>query len=124
MKTSFLTLAAAALIVLSTGSCKKEMPVYSFRIVVVNEDGIRIQNALVRATAPVVNAIPDFYDTTNVYGESKIHTYPYEAVLQVKASKGGNPPLVEGCGFVKLIADSVVELKVVMLPYSGGTSGC
>ena len=100
------------------------MPVYSFRIVVVNEDGIRIQNALVRATAPVVNAIPDFYDTTNVYGESKIHSYPYEAVLLVKASKGGNPPLVEGCGFVKLIADSVVELKVVMLPYTGGASGC
>jgi hypothetical protein len=42
----------------------------------------------------------------------------------VKASKGGNPPLVEGCGFVKLIADSVVELKVVMLPYTGGASGC
>lgn len=124
MKNTFLTFCAAVLVLLSTGSCKKELPVYSFRIVVVNEDGIRIQNALVRATAPVVNAIPDFYDTTNVYGESKIHTYPYEAVLQVKASKGGNPPLVEGCGFIKLVADSVVELKVVMLPYTGGASGC
>jgi hypothetical protein len=67
MKNTFLTFCAAALVLLSTGSCKKEMPVYSFRIVVVNEDGIRIQNALVRATAPVVNAIPDFYDTTNVW---------------------------------------------------------
>jgi hypothetical protein len=124
MKKSFFTFVGLALVLLSAGSCQKELPVYSFRIVVVNEDGIRIQNALVRATAPVVNAIPDFNDTTNVFGETGIHTYPYEAVLQVKASKGGNPPLVEGCGFVKLIADSVVELKVVVLPYSGGASGC
>ncbi len=117
-----------ALVLFASGillsGCEKTPPNYQFKVIVVNENGVRIQNAIVRATAPVINAIPDFTDTTGVFGETGIHSYPYEAVLQVKASKGGNPPLVEGCGFVKLIADSVVEVKIVVLPYNGGASGC
>ena len=46
------------------------------------------------------------------------------AVLQVTAQKGGSPPVVFGCGYIKLQADSVVNMTIVVLPYVVGVAGC
>ena len=55
-----------------TSCAPKDAPVYRFKIkvVAINEDGeaIALQNATVRATAPVVNAIPDFEGRSGVDG--------------------------------------------------------
>lgn len=103
-------------------ACKKESPSYPFRIIVVDEDGNRIQNAYVRATAPIPDAIPDFEGYTGFDGSASFE-YSDEAVLQVTAQKG-TPPSFEGCAYVKLEADNTVEIYVVMLPYSNGSAGC
>ena len=50
--------------------------------------------------------------------------YNMPAVLQVTAQKGSNPPVVFGCGYIKLEADSVVNMTIVVLPYVVGVAGC
>jgi len=85
--------AAAALIAATLTSCSpKDAPVYRFQIevVAVNEDGelIPIQNASVRATAPVVNALPDFQGFSGIDGivrdseGNDLFQYGLPAVLQ------------------------------------------
>ena len=107
-------------------ACAKPEPEsFQFRITVVNEEGIPIQNASVHATAPVINALPDFKGFTGVDGVFRIDNedvlnYGLPAVLQVTAEKGSNPPVVFGCGYLKLVRDSVAELTVVLLPYTPG----
>lgn len=119
-----------ALVALVAFACTKPEPTpFQFRITVVNEMGIPIQNALVNATAPVVNALPDFEGFTGIDGVLRIDskdvlTYDLPAVLQVTAQKGSNPPVVFGCGYLKLIRDSVAELTVVLIPYASGSAGC
>jgi len=127
--TKFLLPLVAVVLLPSCGD--DEPPTYPFRITVVNEEGIPIQNARVHATAPVVNAIPDFQGYTGLDGvfyneedNSDFHVYDLPAVLQVTAEKGNDPPVVFGCGYLKLIADSVVEMTVVLLPYNPGAAGC
>jgi hypothetical protein len=98
----------------------------------VNEDGVLIplQNASVHATAPVVNAIPDFEGRSGVDGivrdaeGNDVFQYGLPAVLQVTAQKGGNPPVVFGCGYQKIVADSTAKVQIVVQPYVEGVSGC
>ncbi|MDA9151690.1 hypothetical protein OAV84_02675 [Schleiferiaceae bacterium] len=122
-----------ALLVITFGlsACKKkDAPVYSFSVEVIDENGTPIQNAYVRATAPVVNAIPDFQGHTGIDGIMRndsgddVFEYTMPAVLQITAQKGDNPPVVFGCGYLKLEPDSTVVMKIVVLPYSNGTAGC
>jgi len=122
---------ALSVIVFSFAGCtKKELPIYRFTIEVVDENGIPIQNAYVRATAPVVNAIPDFQGHTGIDGIMRndsgddVFEYTMPAVLQITAQKGDNPPVVFGCGYLKLEPDSTVHMKIVVLPYTNGAAGC
>jgi hypothetical protein len=124
-------LLALLVITLGLSACKKkDAPVYSFSVEVIDENGTPIQNAYVRATAPVVNAIPDFQGHTGIDGIMRndsgddVFEYTMPAVLQITAQKGDNPPVVFGCGYLKLEPDSTVVMKIVVLPYSNGTAGC
>lgn len=128
MKRILFTLLAAGL---SFAACtKKDAPVYSFKVEVVDENGTPIQNAYVRATAPVVNAIPDYQGHTGIDGVMRndsgddVFEYTMPAVLQITAQKGDNPPVVFGCGYLKLEPDSTVVMKIVVLPYTNGSAGC
>ena len=127
--------AAAALIAATLTSCSpKDAPVYRFQIevVAVNDDGelIPIQNATVRATAPVVNALPDFTGLSGIDGivrdseGNDLFQYGLPAVLQVTAQKGGNPPVVFGCSYLKLTSDSTAKVQIIVQPYVEGVSGC
>tara|TARA_B100000497_G_C7287055_1_gene197598 strand:+ start:32 stop:421 length:390 start_codon:yes stop_codon:yes gene_type:complete len=112
------------------GCEKPDSSSFQFTIKVVDENGIPIQNASVQATAPVVNAIPNFIGETGLDGIMKddagvsLFEYNMPAVLQVTAQKGNNPPVVFGCGYIKLEADSVVNMTIVVLPYVVGVAGC
>lgn len=124
-------LLALLVITLGLSACKKkDAPVYSFSVEVIDENGTPIQNAYVRATAPVVNAIPDFQGHTGIDGIMRndsgddVFEYTMPAVLQITAQKGDNPPVVFGCGYLKLEPDSTVVMKIVVLPYSNGSAGC
>ena len=128
MKRILFTLLAAGV---SFVACtKKDAPVYSFSVEVVDENGTPIQNAYVRATAPVVNAIPDYQGHTGIDGVMRndsgddVFEYTMPAVLQITAQKGDNPPVVFGCGYLKLEPDSTVVMKIVVLPYTNGSAGC
>ena len=112
-------------------ACEKpENSSFQFSIKVVDENGVPIQNASVQATAPVLNAIPNFTGQTDIDGVMKddaglsLFEYNMPAVLQVTAQKGSNPPVVFGCGYIKLKADSVVDVTIVVLPYVVGVAGC
>jgi hypothetical protein len=128
MKKIFFTLVISALAF--TGCEKRDSPIFQFTIQVVDENGTPIQNATVQATAPVVNAIPDFVGQTGIDGIMtdldgvSLFEYSMPAVLQVTAQKGDNPPAVFGCGYIKLEADSVVNMKIIILPYVVGVAGC
>jgi hypothetical protein len=108
---------------LSLFSCEKEAAKYPFTVIVQTEDGTRVQNAAVTATAPVANAIPNFTGATDENGMVSFE-YDQEAVLQVQATKGENPPSFIGCNFVKLEADNTVTITIVLLPYDPASSGC
>lgn len=128
------TFSATLFAALVTSCAPKEAPVYRFKIkvVAINEDGepIALQNATVRATAPVVNAIPDFEGRSGVDGivrdadGNDIFQYGLPAVLQITAQKGGNPPVVFGCSYLKLVPDSTATVEIVVQPYVEGVSGC
>lgn len=128
------TFSATLFAALVTSCAPKEAPVYRFKIkvVAINEDGepIALQNATVRATAPVVNAIPDFEGRSGVDGivrdadGNDIFQYGLPAVLQITAQKGGNPPVVFGCRYLKLVPDSTATVEIVVQPYVEGVSGC
>ena len=113
-----------------TACTKDDAPVYRFSVEVTDENGVPIQNAYVRATAPVVNAIPDFQGHTGIDGIMRndsgddVFEYHMPAVLQITAQKGDSPPVVFGCGYVKLEPDSTVVMKIVVLPYTNGSAGC
>ena len=53
-----------------------------------------------------------------------VFQYGLPAVLQVTAQKGGTPPTVFGCGYLKLVADSTAKVQIVVQPYVEGVSGC
>jgi hypothetical protein len=117
--------AAAALIAASLTSCSpKDAPVYGFQIevVAVNDDGelIPIQNA----------TVPDFTGFSGIDGivrdaeGNDLFQYGLPAVLQVTAQKGGNPPVVFGCSYLKLTSDSTAKVQIIVQPYVEGVSGC
>ncbi|MDX5339219.1 MAG: hypothetical protein LPK25_09335 [Cyclobacteriaceae bacterium] len=103
-------------------SCKKEVPTYPFSIQVVSQNGTPIQNAMIEATAPVADALPDFIGYSDVEGFVRFE-YDFEAVLLITASKG-NPPVFFGCDYIKLKADETVSLKIIMTEYDPQDSGC
>jgi hypothetical protein len=105
------------------GSCKKSDSSYDFTVTVINEEGRRLQNIVVEATADVPNALPDFKATTNEDGQVQFE-YEFEAVLKIRATRGSNPPTWMGCKFVKLEADRNVPVTVVLLPYDPSQPGC
>ncbi len=111
------------LLTLSLFSCEKEAAKYPFTVIVEAEDGTRVQNVTVTATAPVANPIPNFTGATDENGTVSFE-YDQEAVLQVEATKGSNPPAFIGCNFVKLEADNNVTITVILLPYDPASSGC
>ena len=129
MKHFFLFILTSSLLFIF-GCEKPESSSFQFSIKVVDENGVPIQNASVQATAPVLNAIPNFTGQTDIDGIMKddeglsLFEYNMPAVLQVTAQKGGNPPVVFGCGYIKLEADSVVNMTIVVLPYVVGVAGC
>jgi len=104
-------------------SCTKQSFNYPFKITVLSEDGTPLGNINIEAGAPVPDAIPDFSGATDQNGEITF-TYTYEAVLQVVATRGVNPPSYIGCGFIKLEADNTVELTIIMQPYDPSQQGC
>ena len=107
--------------------CKKNSNNFPFtvQVVVINAEGneVPVSGVVVNAGAPVPDALPDFTDTTNSDGQVSF-TYQYEAVLQVVATRGFNPPSYIGCGFIKLIQDENVVLKIVLQPYDPSQQGC
>lgn len=129
MKHFFLFILTSSLLFIF-GCEKPDSSSFQFSIKVVDENGVPIQNASVQATAPVLNAIPNFTGQTGVDGIMKddeglsLFEYNMPAVLQVTAQKGGSPPVVFGCGYIKLQADSVVNMTIVVLPYVVGVAGC
>lgn len=130
----FFALTAVLIAAAATSCAPKDAPVYRFKIkvVAINEDGeaIALQNASVRASAPVINPLPLFEGRSGVDGivrdaeGNDLFQYAYPAVLQVTAQKGGNPPVVFGCSYLKLIPDSTATVEIVVQPYVEGVSGC
>ena len=113
----------SALVSFAFTSCKKQSFNYPFTIKVITESGAPANNIYVEAGAPVPKAIPDFSGYTDVNGLISF-TYDYEAVLQIVATRGSNPPSFIGCGFVKLEADNNVEITIVLQPYDPSQQGC
>jgi len=111
------------LILLSFTSCKKQSFNFPFTVKVITEAGIPVNNILVEAGAPVPDAIPEFSGVTDEDGLITF-TYTYEAVLQIIATRGVNPPTYIGCGFVKLEADNNVEVTIVLQVYDPAQQGC
>lgn len=117
-----LLLVFVAIATLAATGCKKETPVYNFTVRVVDEEGTRLPNVFVEATADVPDAIPDFSGITSETGEISF-SYEYEAVLKIRASRG-NPARWMGCNFVKLSADNTVIVTVVLAPFDPTQPGC
>lgn len=121
MKKSLVLLALGFSLIFS--SCDKEDPGYSFTVRVVNEEGVRLPNVFIEASADVPEAIPDFKGITNENGEISFE-YEYEAVLKIRATRGSNPPTWMGCNFVKLEANQNVMVTVLLIPYDPSQPGC
>ncbi len=113
----------STLIIFSFNSCKKQSFNYPFTVRVITETGVPAGNIFIQAGAPVPDAIPDFSGSTDQNGLVTF-TYEYEAVLQIIATRGINPPSFIGCGFVKLEADKNVEITIVLQPYNPAQQGC
>ena len=109
--------------VVAFSSCTKEDPRYTFTVRVINEDGVRLPNVFIEASADVPDALPDFSGITDEDGEISFE-YQYEAVLKVRATRGSNPPTWMGCNFVKLEADKNVIVTVLLIPYDPSQPGC
>ena len=103
--------------------CEKTSNNFPFTVHVITEDGTPVANIDVVATAPVPDAIPYFEGVTNLDGNVSF-TYDNEAVLQIVATRGTNPPSFIGCGFVKLERDNNVIVNIVIQPYDPSQGGC
>ena len=123
MKRHLSILILSAFVILSFNSCKKQSFNFPFTVKVITESGQPVSNIYVQAGAPVPDAIPDFSGYTDENGLVTF-TYEYEAVLQIIATRGINPPSFIGCGFVKLEADKNVEITIVLQPYDPSQQGC
>lgn len=103
--------------------CSKDQPNYPFVIQVETEDGVRLPNVFIEASADVPNALPDFSGITDENGTVSFQ-YQYEAVLKIRATRGTNPPSWMGCKFIKLEANKTVTAKVILLPFDPTQPGC
>lgn len=118
------TLAAVALLVLVAASCSKDDPVYPFRIIAVNEEGVRLQNAEVRASVPLPNVKIEYNGITGTSGRVDFIHEGGEVVLQVQVVKGGTTPAAVGCGFIKLEPDQMVTTTITVTEYDPNDPGC
>ncbi len=112
----------AGFIVLS--GCEIDDPTYPFTITVVGEDGTRVQNANVRAYVPLPNTDIEYEGVTGTNGKVELEHTGGEIVVQIQATKGGNPPVALGCGFLKLEPDQRVYTTVVVEAYDPEDPGC
>ena len=103
--------------------CKKDDPIYTFTVRVINEEGVTLPNMFVEASADVPNTLADFSGKTDENVEITL-SYQYEAVLKVRATRSSNPPSWMGCNFVKLEANQNVYVNVVVQPYDPSQPGC
>ena len=120
-KLLFYTFLASALFM--TYGCEKPSNSYPFTIHVITEDGTPSANIYVVASAPVPDAIPFFSGETDQNGNVSFE-YDNEAVLQIVATRGTNPPTFIGCGFVKLEMDKNVVVTIVLQAYDPSQQGC
>ena len=113
--------------VLLISGCEKPSNKYPFTVRVVIEtfsgDFAPVANVGVVASAPVPDAIPYFEGNTNQEGYIEFE-YDNEAVLQIVATRGTNPPSFIGCGFVKLEMDENVIVTIVLQEYDPSQQGC
>lgn len=118
-------LALTALCLLVLTGCRIDNPTYKFKIKVTNPDGVAIQNVIVEATVDVPGHREEAFmvDTTGFDGMVEFE-YDYEAVFKVLGTRGYDPYTHIGCGFVKLVADEVVEERIILLPYDPSDPGC
>jgi len=102
-------------------SCeKKNQGPYDIEVRVVNEDGLPIQNCLIRMYAPVgADGTINAYATTGFDGVA-LFEYAYPAYLQLDAVKGS----WKGCGFAELRDVNLVETTIIIKPFSDPNNGC
>ncbi len=110
---------ALALITLSSCEKKTQGP-YDIQVLVVNDDGLPIQNCLIRMYAPVgADGTINAYAKTGFDGQA-LFSYSYPAYLQLDAVKGS----WKGCGFAELRDQNLVETTIVIKPFSDPNNGC
>lgn len=109
-----------------TWSCEEDIPSYPFRVIAVNEEGARIQNAKVVADVPLPNVSITYTGYTGIDGVATfVHEGDGEAVLQVRVTKGtSTEPAVAGCGYIKLEPDEEVTVRIVLEEYLPNDPGC
>lgn len=118
------TIAAFAALALGASSCAQDDPTYPFRIIVESEDGTRIQNAHVVASVPLPNTDIRYEGYTGVGGSVSLEHTGGEVVLQVQITKGTDPIIGAGCGYIKLEPDEKVSATIIMEPYDPSDPGC
>jgi hypothetical protein len=114
-----LALSASAGIFLASCEKKTQGP-YDIQVLVVNDEGLPIQNCLIRMYAPVgADGTINAYAKTGFDGRA-LFEYSYPAYLQLDAVKGS----WKGCGFAELRDQNLVETTVVIKPFSDPNNGC
>tara|TARA_B100001113_G_C20727868_1_gene456564 strand:+ start:259 stop:606 length:348 start_codon:yes stop_codon:yes gene_type:complete len=99
------------------GSCEEEATEYFVKVRVTNEDGVPIQNAAVKMSAPVTGST-EWYNFTGPSGEVVFRS-GFEAYYDLKAWK----MVYEGCNYVRLVKGETVDVNVVIYPI-GDPNGC
>lgn len=119
------TLLLTAIIGLAlTSGCAKDDPTFPFRVTVKGENGLRVQNARVRAYVPLPNTDIEYEGITGVDGNVEFEHIGGEIVVQIQAFKGDDPPVALGCGFLKLEPDQKVYTTIVVEEYDPNDPGC
>lgn len=115
-----LALIAFSGLLVFTGCSKDENKSYDLRVKVVNEDGIPVQNALVRFYVPSTpSGEINRYQYTGPNGEV-VFRYKWKIFANVDAGKGP----FQGCSFAELQEGQEVFLPITLKPYSDPTNGC
>ncbi|GGH69429.1 MAG: hypothetical protein EP346_02220 [Bacteroidetes bacterium] len=118
------TLLALFALILAMGSCKKDDPVYPFKVVVESESGVRVQNAEVRCFVPLPNVDIEYYGTTGINGVASFEHDGGEIVVQIQVTKGNSTPTAVGCGYLKLTPDETATATIVVTEYDPEDPGC
>lgn len=98
-------------------SCQEEATEYFVKVKVTNEDGVPIQNAAVKMSAPVAGST-EWYNFTGPSGDVVFRS-GFEAYYDLKAWK----MVYEGCNYVRLVRGETIDVNVVIYPI-GDPNGC